>query len=623
MNDVITTTPNDTDDVNGVNNTNGMDEVNGTNDTADAQAPDAGNGNGGSRTVNIPTGRANTVSFTVKHEVDDYIKRSLEMYGELPDPEVCTDDVLIGVNQTITMLNTALPKGEKFPRVKELPGYAIAEFLLAHNDIIRVAPGLKGADTDEDDGEILDESKLPLGIYQHDGVKKGIYAICESADAGVLCELIRQYNPQITSRGRKEVFLILKSKAPVMRKTTTPYLAAVGNCIYDALHKEVIPFSKDYVFTSKIRTHLNLAAVNPMIPVPQDGSVWNPEDWMKTLAPNDPELVDLFWQVIQASCLPLVPRNKMVVLASEKGNNGKGTICELIRTVLGEGQTANIPLDYFEKPFALGALPNAVAIVVDENSVKAYLKDVAILKSVITGDRITINQKYVQPFDYSFNGLVLECVNSMLQVKDKTGSFCRRLLLVKMPSCFTGKEKKYIKAELIRRRDVREYILKKVLVDMPYRDSFSEPKCCKEAMKEYIQLTNSVVAFCDEILPKCVWDLLPATDFLYEMYKIHYSEAHPDGHPVGRNEFIEEVKNYVDDPNNQSEWEWTDCTRSAGRMEWKEPLIEEYDLPGFARAYYYASNYEAILKRDLKEKYSGLKRKIPKGNPYSQAVVTA
>ena len=81
MNDVITTTPNDTDDVNGVNNTNGMDEVNGTNDTADAQAPDAGNGNGGSGTVNIPAGRANTVSFTVKHEVDDYIKRSLEMYG--------------------------------------------------------------------------------------------------------------------------------------------------------------------------------------------------------------------------------------------------------------------------------------------------------------------------------------------------------------------------------------------------------------------------------------------------------------------------------------------------------------------------------------------------------------
>lgn len=140
MNDVITTTPNDTDDVNGVNNTNGMDEVNGTNDTADAQAPDAGNGNGGSGTVNIPAGRANTVSFTVKHEVDDYIKRSLEMYGELPDPEVCTDDVLVEINQAISMLNTALPKGEKFPRVKELPGYAIAELLLAHNDIIRVAP---------------------------------------------------------------------------------------------------------------------------------------------------------------------------------------------------------------------------------------------------------------------------------------------------------------------------------------------------------------------------------------------------------------------------------------------------------------------------------------------------
>lgn len=565
---------------------------------------------GGQRFCGYGSANAHTESFIILKCTREYIAGQMAQNGYLPCPDECADEVLIQIKQAMDIENSCRPKGEKIRIPKDLPDYAIAELMLARDTIIRIAPGLKEAEDDDEDGEILDESKLPLGVYQGDGPKQGIYQICNTADDGELCDMMKQYNPKLKKNERFEVFSILKSRAPVVRKTTIPYLVPVRNGIYDLKNKQLLPFGKDYVFTTKIRTGLNLAAVNPQIYVEEDGTYWNPEDWMQSLSPNDPELVDFLWEIIWAACTPLIPRNKMVLLYSRSGNNGKGTLCELIRTVIGKNRTASITLLDFGKSFGLSSLPDSIAVIVDENNVKSYIEELAALKAAITGDVVTINIKNKPQYDYSYNGLILQCVNCLPKINDKTGSFKRRLLIVEMPSCFTGVEKKYIKNRLIHRRDVREYVLKRVLVDMPYKDSFSEPECCKKMMREYALITNSVDAFLDEILPQCKWDLLPATDFLYEGYCNWYRSVHPGGNPVGRNEFIEGVKDYINNPDNNSEWEWTDSTRSKGRMDWDEPLM--VDL-GIRSLYYDAYDASRHIERPtkLKLKYSGLKRLIP------------
>ena len=107
---------------------------------------------------------------------------------------------------------------------------------------------------------------------------------------------------------------------------------------------------------------------------------------------------------------------------------------------------------------------------------------------------------------------------------------------------FTGQQKRYIKDELIYRKDVLEYILKTVLVDMDYREAFTETAETRTALKAYVTATNTVAAFLDEILPQCKWDLLPATDFLYEIYKEWYRRISPSGKVIGRNDFLDSVK---------------------------------------------------------------------------------
>lgn len=254
-----------------------------------------------------------------------------------------------------------------------------------------------------------------------------------------------------------------------------------------------------------------------------------------------------------------------------------------------------------------------MAVITDENDTNARSTSNKTIKSVITGDTVTINIKNKPQYDYNFYGLVLECVNELPKFSDKSDSMIRRLLLIDMPSCFTGKEKKYIKESLIQRKDVREYVLKRVLIDMEYRENFTEPESSKKLLREFEEISNSVFAFCTEILPECKWDLLPAEKFLFAMYTSWCKRINPAGTPAGRNTFIKGVKKFVGDDKNNSEFEWTESTRSQGRMDWAEPLLLEYKIETFLNRQYSNSmdNSKICTPQFLNVKYSGLKRKIP------------
>lgn len=74
---------------------------------------------------------------------------------------------------------------------------------------------------------------------------------------------------------------------------------------------------------------------------------------------------------------PNVPWNKSVWFYSESGNNGNGTLCELMRQLVGHGNYASISLADFGKDFMLGSLIHAQAVITDENDVGTYVDKAA------------------------------------------------------------------------------------------------------------------------------------------------------------------------------------------------------------------------------------------------------
>lgn len=531
---------------------------------------------------------------------------------QFPDEHICAADVCDLINSSISLANANRDTDCRFRKILELSNFSIAMLIAARKDVALITGGDRSGTGKKKRLSTEERVKLPIGIYNASGDGEGTWGITNTP-YGAFGMLVWKYKPTATRKDMYEVFTVVKGMLRVVETCVIPYMVPVNNCVVDALHKTTHPHSPDWGFTSKLHVDLNLNATNPSIYIPEDGSYWDVDSWLDSL--GSPEFVESIVEVIQAACLPYASRDKMVLFYSQTGNNGKGTICQLIRQILGEESVTSIPLNQFGTQFGLSNLPGKLGIIVDENSVSTYIKDLSVLKAVITGDVVQVNQKHISPHDYTFRGIVIECINALPKVDDKTDSFDRRLHIIPFPNCFTGKQKRYIKDRLIYRTDVLEYLLKKVLIDMAYRDCFTENSLTKAALQEYVLMSNSVDQYLSEILPEARWDLLPSTSFLYAGYLSWLKKNSPSARPCGRNDFLQSVRSFVaTDPQASQEWEWTDSTRTQGYIDCnvQEPLLVEYDMTDLQNDNYGPTSPWRTFTHPskLKTKYSGLKRKM-------------
>lgn len=441
----------------------------------------------------------------------------------LPPEEVANEAVEI-INNAIRVRNTNNKGAEKWHELKSLGPPQIAICLIRVNGAVRISL------TNGTDGYVI-------GLYVRDGPKAGLYII----DENYINALCRRYNSSLTQRDIKEIKAALLDTAPLVECCHDPNLVPVNNGIINYETKTLMPFDSKYVFLSKSSTDYNPNAKNVIISNP-DGTEWDVESWIESLVSNLPdktEMADLLWKIIGAMVRYLVPWNKAVFLISPKGNNGKGTLCELMRSLLGKGNSVNIPITNFCKDFMLEPLINANAVITDENDVGTYIEAAANFKAAVTGDEIQLNRKYKAPITFRFRGVILQCLNDYPNYRDKSDSPYRRQLCVPMTQCFTGAERKYIKADYVHRKEVLEYVLFKVL-NMDY-DQLPEPESCKIALEKSKEMNDPVLQFMNEVMYQFVWDLVPYT-FIYDLFKAWYVKNVPGRQPLSRNKFLDEFK---------------------------------------------------------------------------------
>ena len=313
----------------------------------------------------------------------------------------------------------------------------------------------------------------------------------------------------------------------------------------------------------------------------------------------------LLWQILGACIRPGVSWDKVALLYSTVGSNGKGTFCELARGLCGSGH-ASLAIADFEKDFALEKLVSATAVIADENNVGAHIDKSANFKAAATGDMLHVNRKYKIPITYRFRGFIIQCVNELPKVKDKSESFNRRLLCVPFEKSFRGAERKYIKHDYLHRKDILEYVLYKIL-HMDY-DELSEPEACKNLLHEYRTNNNPVLDFAEEMLPELKWDFVPFT-FLYDLFKAWFRQTNPSGIVVGYKTFLFGLLNALAAEN--LGWYCQDknqAVRPGNRMDAPEPLILEYDLEDWKNPMYKGGNPDMICRPILKPNYRGILR---------------
>lgn len=510
---------------------------------------------------------------------------------ELSDPQYVEGTILQNIQNEITLVNAA-KSGSKWKALDELLPVQIAEIIAASYPVVRIMTGGISSDSDYD----------LLAIYQEDGDDEGIYMVSDE----VFRKLARKYNYSLSMKQFDEMMNALRDMVPRVQPCREPNLIAVNNGIFDFDTKTLMPFSKEYVFMSKSRVDYNPNATNITIHNDEDGTDWDIESWMSTLS-DDEDVVETLWQVLGAIIRPNVPWGKSAWFYSESGNNGKGTLCSLMRNLCGEGTYCSISLSDFSKDFMLEPLTHSSAIIVDENDVGTYIDRAANLKAVVTGDVIQINRKFKQPIAYQFRGFMVQCLNEMPRIKDKSDSFFRRQLFIPFTKCFTGAERKYIKQDYLKRKEVLEYVMFKVL-NMDYYE-LSTPEVCKEALAEYKTFNDPTRQFLDEILPQLQWDLVPFT-FLRDLYAAWYKKnisSTRDGMKsmqVLTKDIVNLLKEYP-------EWECEDPRkniRPGNKMDKPEWMIDEYKLEDWYSQTYKGPDRAKKCCTSLKSYYRGIVR---------------
>lgn len=428
-----------------------------------------------------------------------------------PTPRVIESELVTEINDSIMLENQLRAKGDKLRSFDVLDHDQIAKIMLATNYISCINCGGENSEAEYD----------ILAIYKKDGYNKGTYR----SDKRDFFEIAIKYNPRLTDRQLNNVIKRLRTLAQRVERCMDRDLIAVNNGIFNYKTKEIKEFTPDLVFLSKSHVNYNHAAQNIVIHNDEDGTDWDVESWMKSLS-DDPEIVEVLWQILGAIVRPFVGWNKSAWLYSETGNNGKGTLCELMRELVGASAYAAIPLCDFSKDFMLEPLTRATAIITDENDVGTYVDRAANLKSVITNDAIFMNRKFQTPINYEFYGFMVQCLNEFPRVKDKSNSFYRRQLFIPFNKCFTGHERKYIKRDYLHRSEVLEYCLYKVL-NMNYYDLVI-PKACQDAIERYKEFNDPVRQFWYELKEEFKWDLLPYK-FLYDLFQAWIRKNNPYG----------------------------------------------------------------------------------------------
>lgn len=360
----------------------------------------------------------------------------------------------------------------------------------------------------------------------------GVYNYSSSYHTQVICDYI--------SGNAKTVNGVLKLMIDTAKPGLTnqdPDLVNFKNGILDRKNGRLLPHTSDIIFTSSLAVRYNPFAENKHF-TDSAGEDWDVESWIAGLS-DDPSVVNVLWEIIAACLRPGVRWGVIPWLYSTRGANGKGSLCELIRTIVGAESAGSLSVADFGNDFMLTELMHTTCIVTDENPVGIMIDKVSTYKAAATHDIFTINRKYKDPVSITYPGLILQCMNSMPQVKDRTGSFYRRQLFVPMEKSFLANDKPEIKQKFLVDPEVCEYVAMRCM-DMQF-DAFSNPARCREALEQYKVRNDMVREFVYDTFPELPWDFVPY-QFLYDLYKA-WSERNYNGRSfVGRSAFYESLQ---------------------------------------------------------------------------------
>ena len=351
--------------------------------------------------------------------------------------------------------------------VPQVPFYVIAKFLLTHIPIIK-----SGAN----------EDTALLFFYDF---SKGIY----TSNDDYIKTCIKKIEIRYKLTKLKDVTEDLRANTRFRKPQRLDYLIAVGNGLFNTKTKALEPFDPKHFITAKVDTNYNTKALTNYELI--KNTYFNFDEWLKSIACNDDEIVTLLWQLINEAINPNKTRRKIAIMLGN-GTNGKSTFRQMMINLIGDINISVSTPHELQSRFGLTSLEGKICNYGDEVGTKP-LDEMDKLKSISSGESVNYERKNKDVRNYDFKTLLMFNSNEIPPIKDKSDAVLNRLLIIPFKANFEGVKDESIKDEKLNNKIILEYILYTALhLDF---DKFIIPEAVKKQLLNYRKENDSVFSF--------------------------------------------------------------------------------------------------------------------------------
>jgi len=232
---------------------------------------------------------------------------------------------------------------------------------------------------------------------------------------------------------------------------------------------------------------------------------------------DSPGLINLVGEILGYTIIGGEPTKHRAFMFYGSGRNGKSTLLDTTRELLGKKNVSSVSMKLIDKPFSAVRLSGMLANIVEESP---HQIDAEAFKNIVGGGTISAAFKGRDEFDLKVNCRMFFACNEFPHFKDATKGNRDRLVIVPFNKYIPDSERDT--DILVKLRSELSGILNFALDG--YRrlkkngDKFTVVREVEEAHKEFIVSTDNVAAWADENIEKEEHSFA-VVDLMYQDYK--------------------------------------------------------------------------------------------------------
>lgn len=293
--------------------------------------------------------------------------------------------------------------------------------------------------------------------------------------------------PNLTRSKRTEVITWLEASLLDSVPLSDARYICFKNGVLDVKTGELSEHSPDYVLLNKIPHDYDPEAYSEVC-----------DKTLDKISCHDPEVRALLEEVAGYTMYRRNELRKAFILIGDKAN-GKSTFFDMINTMLGSANTTALDLKELSDRFKTAEAAGKLAIIGDDIG-DEFIPNPSIFKKLVSGDRINVERKGKDPFDFDNYSKLLFSANNIPRIKDKSGAVIDRLIIVPFRATFSPDDPDFdpdIKYKL-RSEESIKYLIRigiNALSNVLERKRFTVSKSMQKELKEYEENNNPILLF--------------------------------------------------------------------------------------------------------------------------------